>query len=108
MSNLIQHVLSGQPFRTVLADPPWRFDHRRGKVSPEHRRLNRLLSMHMDAVGIPVQIRGEHWSGPSPLACVQVGASTSTAACRGLPARQLQGTATASARQNERREGVVT
>ena len=29
------------PFATILADPPWRFAHRTGKVSPEHRRLGR-------------------------------------------------------------------
>jgi hypothetical protein len=28
-------------FRTVLADPPWRFTNRTGKVAPEHRRLDR-------------------------------------------------------------------
>ena len=28
-------------FRTVLADPPWRFINRTGKVAPEHRRLSR-------------------------------------------------------------------
>lgn len=29
------------PFGTILADPPWRFINRTGKVAPEHRRLNR-------------------------------------------------------------------
>ncbi len=33
--------LGGEPFGTVLADPPWRFAHRTGKISPEHRRLSR-------------------------------------------------------------------
>src|SRR5438046_6860407 len=28
-------------FQTVLADPPWRFINRTGKVAPEHRRLAR-------------------------------------------------------------------
>jgi N6-adenosine-specific RNA methylase IME4 len=28
-------------FTTVLADPPWRFINRTGKVAPEHRRLSR-------------------------------------------------------------------
>ena len=32
-------------FQTVLADPPWRFNNRTGKVSPEHRRLNRYDTM---------------------------------------------------------------
>lgn len=29
------------PFGTVLADPPWRFVNRTGKVAPEHQRLSR-------------------------------------------------------------------
>lgn len=37
--------LTGQGFRTVLADPPWRFLNRTGKVAPEHRRLSRYDTM---------------------------------------------------------------
>ena len=37
--------LSGQGFQTVLADPPWRFLNRTGKVAPEHRRLSRYDTM---------------------------------------------------------------
>lgn len=37
--------LGGAPFRTVLADPPWRFQNRTGKVAPEHRRLSRYDTM---------------------------------------------------------------
>jgi N6-adenosine-specific RNA methylase IME4 len=33
------------PFGTVLADPPWRFNNRTGKVAPEHRRLSRYLTL---------------------------------------------------------------
>jgi N6-adenosine-specific RNA methylase IME4 len=32
-------------FATVLADPPWRFVNRTGKVAPEHRRLSRYDTM---------------------------------------------------------------
>jgi N6-adenosine-specific RNA methylase IME4 len=35
----------GGPFSTVLADPPWRFQNRTGKVAPEHRRLSRYDTM---------------------------------------------------------------
>ena len=28
-------------FGTILADPPWRFSNRTGKMAPEHRRLSR-------------------------------------------------------------------
>ncbi|MHB1924444.1 MAG: MT-A70 family methyltransferase [Acidimicrobiales bacterium] len=37
--------LGGEPFGTVLADPPWRFLNRTGKVAPEHRRLSRYDTM---------------------------------------------------------------
>jgi N6-adenosine-specific RNA methylase IME4 len=37
-------------FRTVLADPPWRFTNRTGKVAPEHRRLDRYDTMTLDAI----------------------------------------------------------
>lgn len=37
-------------FSTVLADPPWRFTNRTGKVAPEHRRLDRYSTMPMDAI----------------------------------------------------------
>jgi N6-adenosine-specific RNA methylase IME4 len=35
----------GQRFGTILADPPWRFINRTGKVAPEHRRLLRYETM---------------------------------------------------------------
>lgn len=31
-------------FGTILADPPWQFQNRTGKVAPEHKRLNRASS----------------------------------------------------------------
>jgi N6-adenosine-specific RNA methylase IME4 len=34
-----------EPFGTVLADPPWRFQNRTGKVAPEHKRLSRYDTM---------------------------------------------------------------
>ncbi len=37
-------------FQTILADPPWRFTNRTGKVAPEHRRLDRYSTMSMDAI----------------------------------------------------------
>jgi N6-adenosine-specific RNA methylase IME4 len=42
-------------FATVLADPPWRFVNRTGKVAPEHRRLARYPTLTLDEIGaIPV------------------------------------------------------
>lgn len=37
-------------FKTVLADPPWRFANRTGKVAPEHRRLDRYSTMDLEAI----------------------------------------------------------
>ncbi len=31
----------GKPCRTILAEPPWQFSNRTGKVAPEHKRLSR-------------------------------------------------------------------
>jgi N6-adenosine-specific RNA methylase IME4 len=40
---------------TILADPPWRFANRTGKVAPEHRRLDRYSTMDLDAIcALPV------------------------------------------------------
>lgn len=42
-------------FKTVLADPPWRFANRTGKVAPEHRRLDRYSTMTLEGIkDIPV------------------------------------------------------
>ncbi|MBN9643755.1 DNA methyltransferase [Corynebacterium sp. CCM 8862] len=42
-------------FATILADPPWRFANRTGKVAPEHRRLDRYSTMSLDDIcALPV------------------------------------------------------
>lgn len=42
-------------FRTILADPPWRFSNRTGKVAPEHRRLDRYSTLELDDIAaLPV------------------------------------------------------
>ncbi|MCP4384939.1 MAG: S-adenosylmethionine-binding protein [Hyphomicrobiales bacterium] len=41
---------AGKRFGTVLADPPWRFTNRTGKVAPEHRRLARYETMKTDDI----------------------------------------------------------
>lgn len=46
----------GDAFHTVLADPPWRFTNRTGKVAPEHRRLSRYETMSTEEIcTLPVQ-----------------------------------------------------
>lgn len=34
-------------FRTILADPPWQFTNRTGKIAPEHRRLSRYGTLDL-------------------------------------------------------------
>ena len=38
------------PYGTILADPPWRFTNRTGKMAPEHRRLSRYATMTFDEI----------------------------------------------------------
>lgn len=43
-------------FSTILADPPWRFTNRTGKVAPEHHRLGRYGTMSLDEIkALPVE-----------------------------------------------------
>jgi N6-adenosine-specific RNA methylase IME4 len=45
----------GYRFGTILADPPWQFSNRTGKVAPEHRRLLRYPTMTLAAISdLPV------------------------------------------------------
>jgi N6-adenosine-specific RNA methylase IME4 len=45
----------GGGFKTVLADPPWRFTNRTGKVAPEHRRLDRYSTLPLAEIcALPV------------------------------------------------------
>lgn len=48
--------LRGKKFKTILADPPWRFQNRTGKMAPEHRRLSRYETMTLDDIcALPVE-----------------------------------------------------
>lgn len=38
------------PYSTILADPPWQFQNRTGKVAPEHRRLLRYPTMTLQEI----------------------------------------------------------
>lgn len=50
-------------YATVLADPPWRFQNRRGKSSPEHGRLYRYPTLSVEEVrAIPVGAAAEERS----------------------------------------------
>lgn len=39
-----------EAYGTILADPPWRFANRTGKMAPEHRRLARYSTMTLDEI----------------------------------------------------------
>lgn len=42
-------------FKTILADPPWQFQNRTGKMAPEHKRLARYATMTLaDVAALPV------------------------------------------------------
>jgi N6-adenosine-specific RNA methylase IME4 len=48
--------LRGRKFPTILADPPWRFVNRTGKMAPEHKRLTRYETMTTeDICNLPVK-----------------------------------------------------
>lgn len=43
-------------FSTVLADPPWQFQNRTGKMAPEHKRLSRYPTLSLQEIkDLPVQ-----------------------------------------------------
>jgi N6-adenosine-specific RNA methylase IME4 len=45
----------GRRFATILADPPWRFVNRTGKMAPEHRRLSRYGTLTVEEIAaLPV------------------------------------------------------
>ena len=63
LPNLLTAV-GGLTFHTILADPPWQFANRTGKVAPEHRRLMRYETMPLDEImALPV---AEHRRRPRP------------------------------------------
>ena len=48
-------VTGRRRFKTVLADPPWRFTNRTGKMAPEHRRLARYGTLDLPEIcALPV------------------------------------------------------
>ena len=56
--------IEGQ-FSTILADPPWRFRNRTGKVAPEHGRLNRYQTMSLEEIcDLPI---AQHATQPAHL-----------------------------------------
>jgi N6-adenosine-specific RNA methylase IME4 len=53
--NDLLDFIDGRRFGTILADPPWQFQNRTGKVAPEHRRLSRYGTMALEEIcALPV------------------------------------------------------
>lgn len=46
----LRAVLDGRKFATILADPPWQFQNRTGKVAPEHKRLSRYGTLKLEEI----------------------------------------------------------
>lgn len=55
VSNDLREFLNHRHFGTILADPPWQFQNRTGKVAPEHKRLSRYGTLTLEQIkGLPV------------------------------------------------------
>jgi N6-adenosine-specific RNA methylase IME4 len=46
----LRTAAQGRRFPTILADPPWQFQNKTGKVAPEHRRLARYPTLTLDDI----------------------------------------------------------
>ncbi len=52
---MFESELQGKRFSTILADPPWQFQNRTGKMAPEHKRLNRYPTLSLEEIkALPV------------------------------------------------------
>lgn len=64
-SILIQDFLTSikkRNYQTILADPPWRFSNRTGKMAPEHKRLSRYETLALEEIeSLPLlEVVAEH------------------------------------------------
>ncbi len=49
--------VGGKKYSTILADPPWQFANRTGKMAPEHKRLSRYSTLTLQEIKeIPVPL----------------------------------------------------
>lgn len=47
-------------YKTIVADPPWRFSNRTGKMAPEHKRLRRYITLSLEDIKeIPIYLAVE-------------------------------------------------
>ncbi len=60
--------IDGRRFSTILADPPWQFQNRTGKIAPEHKRLARYGTMDLKQIkGLPVSSAARDTAAPLSL-----------------------------------------
>jgi N6-adenosine-specific RNA methylase IME4 len=53
--NLLAYV-GKRKFGTIVADPPWQFQNKTGKIAPEHKRLNRYGTLRLaEIMALPVE-----------------------------------------------------
>jgi len=53
-------LIGNKKFKTILADPPWRFSNRTGKMAPEHKRLRRYITLRLEDIKeIPIYLAVE-------------------------------------------------
>ncbi len=51
----LRERIGNKKYKTILADPPWQFTNRTGKMAPEHKRLSRYATMTLDEIiSLPV------------------------------------------------------
>lgn len=56
ISSELLTFVGDRKFATVLADPPWQFMNRTGKVAPEHKRLSRYGTLKLEEIcQLPVE-----------------------------------------------------
>ena len=56
VSDDLLNFVGKKKFSTILADPPWQFQNRTGKMAPEHKRLSRYPTMKLQEIkDLPVE-----------------------------------------------------
>ena len=59
-SDDLLNFIGKRKFSTILADPPWQFQNRTGKMAPEHKRLSRYHTMKLQEIkDLPVEAIAE-------------------------------------------------
>lgn len=59
-SDDLLHFIGNKKFSTILADPPWQFQNRTGKMAPEHKRLTRYPTLKLQQIkDLPIEAIAE-------------------------------------------------